>query len=119
VLVRRFGLRGQEPGEGSSAGRGRWRGGEGCVRELEVTMGMRVSILSEVSGRVLITCAFNSTRLVRPTFTFFSHNSLPLFNVSRIDISPAKDQTALWHGRRWASRYGTQHVDQAVKAGRR
>lgn len=45
VVVRRFGVR-----EGS-CGVGRWRGGEGVVRELEFTEGLQVSILSEVSGR--------------------------------------------------------------------
>lgn len=42
VLVHRFGLR-----EGTG-GTGRWRGGDGCVRDFEVTEGMQVSILSEV-----------------------------------------------------------------------
>jgi N-methylhydantoinase B/oxoprolinase/acetone carboxylase alpha subunit len=42
VIVHRFGLR-----EGTG-GAGRWRGGEGCVRELEILEGMQVSILSEV-----------------------------------------------------------------------
>jgi N-methylhydantoinase B/oxoprolinase/acetone carboxylase alpha subunit len=43
VIVHRFGLR-----EGSG-GHGKWKGGEGCVRELEVLEGMQVSIMSEVS----------------------------------------------------------------------
>src|SRR5580698_394726 len=43
VLLHRFGLR-----EGS-AGIGKWRGGEGVQREIEVLEGMQVSILSEVS----------------------------------------------------------------------
>jgi 5-oxoprolinase (ATP-hydrolysing) len=46
VLVHRFGLR-----EGSG-GAGRWRGGDGCVRDFEVTEGMQVSILSEVRSVV-------------------------------------------------------------------
>jgi 5-oxoprolinase (ATP-hydrolysing) len=46
VLVRRFGLR-----EGS-AGAGKYRGGEGVVREIEIMEGMQVSILSEVCLRV-------------------------------------------------------------------
>ncbi|THH18345.1 hypothetical protein EUX98_g8976 [Antrodiella citrinella] len=41
VLLHRFGLR-----EGS-AGTGRWRGGEGAVREFEFTEALQVSILSE------------------------------------------------------------------------
>ncbi|KAJ7100669.1 Hydantoinase B/oxoprolinase [Mycena belliarum] len=41
VFIHRFGLR-----EGSG-GTGKWRGGEGVVRELEVLEGMQVSILSE------------------------------------------------------------------------
>ncbi|KAF7971588.1 hypothetical protein HWV62_20756 [Athelia sp. TMB] len=41
VLIHRFGLR------HDSAGKGRWRGGEGCVREFEVLQGLQVSMLSE------------------------------------------------------------------------
>ncbi|KIJ62256.1 hypothetical protein HYDPIDRAFT_176594 [Hydnomerulius pinastri MD-312] len=41
VLIHRFGLR---PG---SAGNGKWRGGDGVIREFEVTQGLQVSILSE------------------------------------------------------------------------
>ncbi|KAI0946549.1 hypothetical protein AcW1_009985 [Taiwanofungus camphoratus] len=41
VLIHRFGLR------DGSAGKGRWKGGEGVVRELEFTQGLQVSILSE------------------------------------------------------------------------
>lgn len=41
LVVRRFGLR-----DGSN-GKGKWRGGEGVVRELEFTEGLQVSILSE------------------------------------------------------------------------
>jgi hypothetical protein len=44
VLLHRFGLR-----EGS-AGVGKWMGGEGVVREIELLEGMQVSILSEVSA---------------------------------------------------------------------
>jgi 5-oxoprolinase (ATP-hydrolysing) len=46
VLLHRFGLR-----EGS-AGVGKWMGGEGVVREIELLEGMQVSILSEVSGEL-------------------------------------------------------------------
>lgn len=42
VLVHQFGLR------QGSAGSGKWRGGEGVVREIEFTQGLQVSILSEV-----------------------------------------------------------------------
>lgn len=42
VLVRTFGLR------SGSGGAGKWAGGEGVVRELEVLEGMQVSIMSEV-----------------------------------------------------------------------
>jgi 5-oxoprolinase (ATP-hydrolysing) len=42
VLMHRFGLR------DGSAGLGKWRGGEGVVRDFEVLEGMQVSILSEV-----------------------------------------------------------------------
>lgn len=42
VLVHQFGLR------HGSGGAGKWRGGEGVVRELEVLEPMQVSILSEV-----------------------------------------------------------------------
>ncbi|KAH9913229.1 Hydantoinase B/oxoprolinase [Fomitopsis serialis] len=41
VLVHQFGLR---PGSG---GKGKWRGGDGVVREIEFTEGLQVSILSE------------------------------------------------------------------------
>ncbi|KAH7915573.1 Hydantoinase B/oxoprolinase [Hygrophoropsis aurantiaca] len=41
ILMHRFGLR---PGSG---GDGKWRGGDGVIREFEVTQGMQVSILSE------------------------------------------------------------------------
>ncbi|KAH9919996.1 cytoplasmic protein [Epithele typhae] len=41
VLVHRFGLR------SGSGGRGRWRGGDGVVRELEFSEPLQVSILSE------------------------------------------------------------------------
>ncbi|KZP10986.1 Hydantoinase B/oxoprolinase [Athelia psychrophila] len=41
VLIHRFGLR------TDSAGQGRYRGGEGCVREFEVLQGLQVSMLSE------------------------------------------------------------------------
>ena len=44
MIVQRFGLRDDESG-----GKGKWKGGEGVVREMEFTVGMRVSILSEVS----------------------------------------------------------------------
>ena len=46
VFVHRFGLR------SGSAGDGKYRGGEGVVRELEFTEPLQVSILSEV--RLLI-----------------------------------------------------------------
>ena len=57
VLVHQFGLR---PGSG---GRGRWRGGDGVVRDIEFTEGLQVSILSEARrslsardpGRVALT----------------------------------------------------------------
>ena len=42
VLVHQFGLR---PGSG---GQGKWRGGDGVVRDIEFTEGLQVSILSEV-----------------------------------------------------------------------
>lgn len=41
MLVRTFGLR------PDSGGAGKWRGGDGVVRELEMLEGMQVSILSE------------------------------------------------------------------------
>jgi 5-oxoprolinase (ATP-hydrolysing) len=41
VLMHRFGLR---PG---SAGKGKWNGGDGVIREFEVMQGLQVSILSE------------------------------------------------------------------------
>jgi len=41
VLLHRFGLR------TDSAGAGKWRGGEGTIREMEVLQGLQVSILSE------------------------------------------------------------------------
>ena len=47
MLVHQFGLR-----EGSG-GVGKWRGGEGVVREIEVLEGMQVSMLSEVRAWVL------------------------------------------------------------------
>ncbi|KAF8554499.1 Hydantoinase B/oxoprolinase [Imleria badia] len=45
VLLRRFGLR---PGSG---GDGKWRGGDGVIREFEMTHPLQVSILSEASGQ--------------------------------------------------------------------
>ena len=42
VLVHQFGLR------SGSGGRGKWRGGDGVVRDIEFTEGLQVSILSEV-----------------------------------------------------------------------
>ncbi|KAG1725874.1 Hydantoinase B/oxoprolinase [Suillus paluster] len=41
VLIHRFGLR------PDSAGKGKWNGGDGVIREFEVMQGMQVSILSE------------------------------------------------------------------------
>ncbi|KAH7922549.1 Hydantoinase B/oxoprolinase [Leucogyrophana mollusca] len=41
ILMHRFGLR------SGSGGNGKWRGGEGAIREFEVMHGMQVSILSE------------------------------------------------------------------------
>ncbi|KAJ4476254.1 cytoplasmic protein [Lentinula lateritia] len=41
VMLHQFGLRGE------SGGKGKWRGGDGVVRELEFLEGMQVSILSE------------------------------------------------------------------------
>ncbi|KAF9223159.1 Hydantoinase B/oxoprolinase [Gyrodon lividus] len=41
VLLHRFGLRSE------SGGDGKWRGGDGVIREFEVTHGLQVSILSE------------------------------------------------------------------------
>ena len=49
VIVQRFGLR-----EDDSGGKGKFKGGEGVVREMEFTVGMRVSILSEVRRMLLI-----------------------------------------------------------------
>lgn len=42
VMLHQFGLRVE------SGGKGKWRGGDGVVRELEFLEGMQVSILSEV-----------------------------------------------------------------------
>lgn len=42
VLLHRFGLR------SGSGGEGKWRGGDGVIREFEVTHPLQVSILSEV-----------------------------------------------------------------------
>ena len=44
VLLHQFALR------TDSAGAGKWKGGEGVVREFEVLQGLQVSILSEVSA---------------------------------------------------------------------
>jgi 5-oxoprolinase (ATP-hydrolysing) len=43
VMIHRFGLR------SGSGGVGKWRGGDGVVREIEFIEPMQVSILSEVS----------------------------------------------------------------------
>lgn len=43
VMIHRFGLR------SGSGGAGKWRGGDGVVREIEFIEPMQVSILSEVS----------------------------------------------------------------------
>jgi 5-oxoprolinase (ATP-hydrolysing) len=51
VLLHQFGLR------QGSGGTGKWRGGEGVVRELEVLEPMQVSMLSEV--RPLACMVFN------------------------------------------------------------
>ena len=48
VLLHRFGLR-----EGSG-GKGKYRGGDGVVRDIEFMHTLQVSILSEVSGRATI-----------------------------------------------------------------
>ena len=48
VLLHRFGLR-----EGSG-GKGKYRGGDGVVRDIEFMHPLQVSILSEVSGRATI-----------------------------------------------------------------
>lgn len=42
-MVHRFGIR------PNSGGKGRWRGGDGVVREIEVLQPLQVSMLSEVS----------------------------------------------------------------------
>jgi 5-oxoprolinase (ATP-hydrolysing) len=46
VIVHRFGLR---PGSG---GQGKWSGGDGVVRDIEMLEAMQVSILSEVRWRI-------------------------------------------------------------------
>lgn len=43
ILMHRFGLR------RGSGGDGQWRGGDGVIREFEVTHPLQVSILSEVN----------------------------------------------------------------------
>lgn len=43
IMVHRFGIR------PNSGGKGRWRGGDGVVREIEVLQPLQVSMLSEVS----------------------------------------------------------------------
>jgi len=43
-MLHQFGLR------QGSAGEGKWRGGEGVVREIELLEPMQVSMLSEVRG---------------------------------------------------------------------
>ena len=46
-MLHRFGIR------PDSGGKGRWRGGDGVIREIEVLQQLQVSMLSEVSRRVI------------------------------------------------------------------
>jgi len=46
-MLHRFGIR------PDSGGKGRWKGGDGVIREIEVLQQLQVSMLSEVSWPVL------------------------------------------------------------------
>jgi len=46
-MLHRFGIR------PDSGGKGRWRGGDGVIREIEVLQQLQVSMLSEVSKPVI------------------------------------------------------------------
>lgn len=73
VMLHRFGLR------TGSAGQGKYRGGEGVIRDIEFLEPMQVSILSEVS----LGHSRSSASLTGREYA-------------------AAYETALWHGRRWA-----------------
>ena len=50
-MLHRFGIR------PDSGGKGRWKGGDGVIREIEVLQPLQVSMLSEVSITRLLTCS--------------------------------------------------------------
>ncbi|KAG5221119.1 Hydantoinase B/oxoprolinase [Salix suchowensis] len=88
VMLNHFGLR------TGSAGQGKYHGGEGVIRDIEFMEPMQVSILSEVS--------LGHSR---------SSDSLTGRENS------AANETALWHGRRWARGSGRNTwVKKACKA---
>ena len=55
-MLHRFGIR---PGSG---GKGRWRGGDGVIREIEVLQQLQVSMLSEVNRPLM---PYNHSHSVR------------------------------------------------------
>jgi N-methylhydantoinase B/oxoprolinase/acetone carboxylase alpha subunit len=78
-VVHRFGIR------PDSGGRGRWKGGDGVVREIEVLQQLQVSMLSEVSTSPTASCPLTG----RPT---------------------EEDQATVWYGWRRARCFGQEHV---------
>lgn len=81
IILHRFGIR---PGSG---GKGRWRGGDGVIREIEVLQPLQVSMLSEVS---VLSIAQITSRSMR---------------------SAEENEAAVWRGR-WRTRRARQeHMD--------
>jgi len=70
IMLHQFGIR------PDSGGKGRWRGGDGVIREIEVLQQLQVSMLSEVS---------------RPVFSYKLSHSMH---------SVEEDETTIWY-RRW------------------
>ena len=75
-MLHKFGIR---PGSG---GKGRWKGGDGVVREIEVLQPLQVSMLSEVSAPATVCTPSHSVHSVE------------------------ENETTVWYGRRRGRRTG-------------
>jgi len=53
IVLHRFGIRPE------SGGKGRWKGGDGVIREIEVLQPLQVSMLSEVGEHDITACMFS------------------------------------------------------------
>jgi N-methylhydantoinase B/oxoprolinase/acetone carboxylase alpha subunit len=80
IMLHQFGIR---PGSG---GKGRWKGGDGVVREIEVLQPLQVSMLSEVSAPANVCTLSHSVRSVE------------------------ENETTVWYGRRRTWRTGQEYV---------